>query len=56
MTAPTIWRMTCLAAKVLVAALIPQPTLAQLSTPKIKRHLREPPRKKRCYQKLPWLS
>jgi hypothetical protein len=40
---------------VLIAALVPQPTLARLSDPQNQRHLREPPRK-RCYQKLPKLS
>ena len=42
-TAPAAWRMTCLAAKVLLAAIRPAPTNL--------RHLREPPRK-RLYQHL----
>ena len=53
--APTVWRLTCLAAKILLAALIPQPTISALSAPNIQRHLHEPARK-RGYQNLLGLS
>jgi len=46
--------MTCLAARILLAAIAPQPSLARLNDQSNHRHLREPPRKRR-YQALPML-
>ena len=54
LTAPTVWRLTCLATKVLLAAICPQPPLHHLAAPALHRHLHEPPRK-RGYQNLPQL-
>jgi hypothetical protein len=50
-TAPTLWRVTCVAAKILLAAIMPQPSLHALKQTYNHRHLREPPRK-RTYQSL----
>jgi len=55
LTAPTVWRLTALAARILLAAIIPQPAIERLSHLALRRHLREPPRKRR-YQCLPMLS
>jgi hypothetical protein len=53
MTAPALWRLTCLAAKALRAAIMP---MVQLRLPDtLKRHLLEPTRKRR-YQIIPMLS
>ena len=55
MTAPALWRVTRLAAKALLAAIMPA-VMPQFDTPPIlKRHLLEPPRKRR-YQAIPTLS
>jgi hypothetical protein len=43
--------LTCLATKILLAAIMPQPSLRALKHPDNDRHLREPPRK-RTYQSL----
>jgi len=54
LTAPALWRLTCLAAKALLAAIMPVQMPQRQSVPILKRHLIEPPRK-RCYQAIPAL-
>jgi hypothetical protein len=54
LTAPALWRLTCLAAKALRAAIMPVQMPQRQSVPILKRHLIEPPRK-RCYQAIPTL-
>jgi hypothetical protein len=51
-TAPALWRLTCLAAKALLAAIMPTPQ--SLHPSRLRRHLLEPPRT-RCYQTIPAL-
>jgi hypothetical protein len=52
MIAPAIWRLTRLAAKALLAAIMPQPMQHALDPRRLKRHLLEPPRTRR-YQTIP---
>jgi hypothetical protein len=54
LTAPALWRLTCLAAKALLTAIMPVQMPQPQSVPILKRRLIEPPRK-RCYQKIPAL-
>jgi hypothetical protein len=54
LTAPALWRLTCLAAKALLAAIMPVQMPQRQSVRTLKRHLIEPPRKRR-YQEIPAL-
>ena len=54
-TAPALWRLTCLAAKALLAAIMPVSMPQHNALASLKRHLLEPPRK-RSYQAIPVLS
>jgi hypothetical protein len=53
MTAPALWRLTCLAAKAFLPAIMPMAPLRFSAA--LKRHILEPPRKRR-YQIIPALS
>ena len=55
LTRPGVWRLLHQLVKTLRQAIMPQPCLADLhaSKPSLKRHLHEPPRNKREYQRMP---
>jgi hypothetical protein len=56
LTRPGLWRLLRQLVRSLLQAIMPQPDLADLFTakPMLRRHLHEPPRKKREHQRLPW--